>query len=213
MFSWNPHQENVIVLGMQGSGKTTLVRRILSSIQRVPRWIWSPQLPTINYQGYGQPVDNINDLKKGAYIYNGEYGPRQFDFFCKKAMEQSNMIIVVDDVQEYVTKQRIPNNFSRLINSGRNRGIVGIYISPSPNLVNNTILQSAQHLFSFKFTLESQIEWVSKSYFGNDAWLLLPPHLRKKAPIIQHDGVLPDHSYLYRKHTDQENTLVLGGQQ
>ena len=197
---------------MQGSGKTTKAKDVLNIIPNIPRWIWSPQQPLRNYAGYGAPVAEINKLTRGAYIFTGSFSADNFDAFCERAMLFSNLLLVVDDVHEVVTKQKIPKNFSRLINSGRNRGIAGIYITPSPNLVNNVILQSSQHIFAYKFNLESQIKWVADNYFGVDAWILIPKHLRKKTPLVSDLEVLPKHSFLYRKDIDVENTLVLGSE-
>ena len=209
-FIYDPHQENISILGMQGSGKTTKAKDVLDQIPNIPRWIWSPQKALQNYGGYGQPITEITELKRGAYIFTGSFSPENFDKFCDRAMMFSNLVIVVDDVHEFVTKQKIPKPFSRLINSGRNRGVVGIYITPSPNLVNNVILQSSQHIFAFKFNLETQITWMANNYFGVDAWVLLPEHLRQKKPLVSELAVLPKHSFLYRKDTDVANTLILG---
>lgn len=212
-FRYNPFQENVAVLGMQGSGKTSLARRLLDGMPRIHRWIWSPQRPLDHYGAYGEPVNDIGELERGAYVYTGEFGERAFDQFCHAAMRQHNMVLVIDDVHEYVKKQQIPENFARLINSGRNRGICSIFITPSPNIVHNNVLQSCKHIFTFPCGLESQIKWLATQYYGPDAYVLLPSHLRRIQPSIglQYD-TLPPHSFLYRCYSDTTNTLMVPGQ-
>ena len=209
-FIYDPYQENISILGMQGSGKTTKAKHILATIPRVMRWIWSPQKAVEHYGAFGAPVSDFKDLIPGAYVWNGSYSKSAFDSFCSKAMTYQNLLIVVDDVHEYVSKQKIPGPFGTLINSGRNKGICGIYLSPSPNLVNNVVLQSSQHIFAFRFNLEAQIEWMQRNYFGDDAWLLLPHHLRRKKPVIADVEMIPKYAHLYRKHTDMENSYVSG---
>ena len=51
---------------------------------------------------------------------------------------------------------------------------------------------------------------MANNYFGVDAWVLLPEHLRQKKPLVSELAVLPKHSFLYRKDTDVANTLILG---
>lgn len=209
---YDPYNENIGIMGMQGSGKTTLAKDILDGLPRMPRIIWSPQRPLDLYGGYGEPIDDLKKLRRGAYLYVGEYGPRQFDQLCDKMMTLSNMMCVIDDVHEYVKKQQIPENFARLINSGRNRGICSIFLTPSPNLVHNNLLQSCQHVFCFSMRLESQILWLARNFFGPDAYCLLRRPLRRITPTVGNEyDVLPPHSYLYSKHTDTTATLYVHG--
>lgn len=209
---YDPFNENIGILGMQGTGKTTTAKELLDGMPNVPRWIFSPQRPMDHYGSYGVPIGELNKLRgDAACLWTGDFGAATFDKFCKEAMKWGNMVIVWDDIHEFVRKQKIPEPFSQLINSGRNRGISNIFITPSPSIVHNVVLQSCKHIFAFKMGLESQIKWLATQYFGPDAYVLLPRHLRTMEPTIGNEwDVLPDHSYLYRKHTDTVNTLVLG---
>lgn len=208
---YDPYQENVGILGMQGSGKTTLAKEILSAMPRVKRFIWSPQRPMDHYGEYGAPVRDLSKIPRaGAHVFTGEFTAQNFDRVCIWAMRQTNTVMVFDDIHEYVKKQKIPEPFSRMINSGRNRGVCSIFLTPSPNLVHNTVLQSCKHIFAFKMGIEAQIKWLATNYYGKDAYVLLPRPLRRETPTIGNEwDSLPDHSYLYRKHTDTVNTLYI----
>lgn len=215
-FRWRTHQENVAILGMQGTGKTSLARKILRTVPQVPRVIWSPQLPMEHYGAFGRPTSNVADIVRNpgaAWVWVGEFGPREFDAICTALMEHAhNVIFVIDDIHERVTKHKVPAPFARLINSGRNRGICCIFITPSPNIVHNNVLQSSHHVFAFAFPLETQIEWLSKNYFGRDAYVLIPRQLRRKEPTLGADyDVLPPHSYLYKHHASSEAQLHVEG--
>lgn len=215
-FSWRVHQENIAILGLQGSGKTSLARRILRSIPQVPRVIWSPQMPVQNYGAFGEPVYDAVTISRNpnaAWVWAGEFGPREFSEICRLMMSyMTNVVFVVDDVHERVSKQKIPEQFARLINSGRNRGITSIWITPAPNIVHNVILQSAHHMFAFPFNTEKNIEAIARNYFGDDAYALLPVHLRRRKPSIGANlERLPPHSYIYRHHSDIGTQLYLGG--
>ena len=43
-FNWTVFQQNIAILGMQGSGKTTWAKKILDSVPNSPRLIVSPQI-------------------------------------------------------------------------------------------------------------------------------------------------------------------------
>ena len=211
------YQQNTVILGMQGSGKTTEIKKILDRIPHVPRLIISPQKPLENYAGYGEPITKISEIENNtAMIWNGDFSKSTIELVDKMMMARiADMLIIKDDVHEFCEKQKMPPQFSKLILSGRNRGIFGLYASPFPQKVHNDIL-SAPHIISFKMALRSQIDWLEENAFGNDAELLLPSSLRNERKEILLDcdlPVLPKHSYIYRFDEDDENQLYLGTEQ
>lgn len=209
-FNYSPFYENISILGQQGEGKTKKGRDILNVIPNIPRWIWSPQRPTENFQGYGTYVNKIEDLQHGAYVWTGDFGTKTFLKFISKAFyEMKNLVVLVDDVHEQCTKQSIPPDFEHFILSGRNRGLSGIYLSPFPNRVHNSILGSSQHMFAFRFDLQSQIEWMRANFFGDEAWFLVSKEKRRLFNGENDLTKLPKHSFMYRKNTDEFNQIYL----
>ncbi len=213
-FRWSPYKEDIGIFGKKGEGKTSRARVILDTIPNLPRWIWSPQRPLENFQGYGTPVTSLDELKHGAYIWNGTYNKENFLKFCERAFfHMRNIVLVFDDVHEYVSKQFIPPEFETLILSGRNRGISSIFISPMPAKVHNSILAQCSHIFAYNFNLQAQIEWLRDNYFGNEAWLLLAKDLRNKYYTDPNSpDLLPKYSYLYRKDTDTKTQIIMPNQ-
>lgn len=201
MIDWNVHDENITILGMQGSGKTTLARRLLDSVPSVPRLIISPQNPRKHYGQYGHPVGRMEDIRQdGFYLWTAPLNQRIFDRITRRAMQLKNMLLVIDDAHEFATKQKMPPDWATLINSGRNRGITSIFISPAPNVLNNIIMQSSHHLVSFRFALESQIEHSRKNFFGDSGYLLMNPAARPRR--YRKWPALGPHDYLYRNIAD-----------
>lgn len=208
-FDWDVHQENLVFLGMQGSGKTTKAGEILAQIPRTHRIIVSP-INRKSWRPFGDPVEKISDLGPGAWLWDGPNDVHTFEKICTVIMDRiPNCVLVVDDLQEYVSKQKIPPAFNSLIQSGRNRGICSMWISPSPNLISNYVLQSAQHIFAFKLNLYSQIEWMERNFFGPDAQILIPPERRTKRPTIADLAVFPKYAFLYRSYKMDHNELSL----
>lgn len=213
-FPYTLYQENILILGMQGSGKTTLARDLLGSevFYSAPRVIWSPQRPTVNFGGYGEPCADMSEISdKGAYLWVGDFGTPTFERLCRHLMTKCyNMVLIVDDAHEQVSKHRINPEFGRLVNSGRNRGLCSIFISPYPNLLTNQLLQACRHRFCFRLDLETQVDWVSKNIYGKDAWLLTPRDMRKFEPTQHADlDTLPEHSFLYRFDGHSSTQVVL----
>jgi len=201
-------------LEKKGEGKTSRARVVLDTVPNLPRWIWSPQRPMENFSGYGTPVTSIDELGHGAFIWNGVYNKEMFLKFCDRAFHyMKNLILVFDDVHEYVSKQFIPPEFETLILSGRNRGLSSIFISPMPAKVHNSILAQCSHIFAYNFNLQTQIEWLRDNFFGNEAWLLLPKDLRNKYYTdVNSIDILPKYSYLYRKDTDTKTQIMIPNQ-
>jgi len=209
-FQWSPFYENIGILGQQGEGKTTQAREILLEVPNIPRFVWSPQRPKDHFNGYGDFVNNIEEIQKFT-VWTGDFGKKTFLKICDKIFKtMTDIVFVVDDVHEQCTKQMIAPEFEHLILSGRNRGISGIYISPYPNRIHNSILGSCQHLFSFRFDLQAQVEWMAQNFFGNDAWILLAKDKRRRGCFDSDADVdlLPRHSILYRKNTQTETQLM-----
>lgn len=204
-FELELYQQNIGILGMQGCGKTHFARKILDMMPTVPRLIVSPQKPTVNFSGYGYEINKISEIEnKRALIWNGDFTMETFKQICNRiSNECHDMLFVVDDCHEYCTKQQIPSEWERVIQSKRNDGIFGLYLSPSPNGIHNTILQSLKHIFAFRFQSYSQVEWLAKNYFHNDAWMLLEKKLRKQEPSKYSEiEYLAKGSYIYKGWTD-----------
>lgn len=208
---WRVDQENITILGMQGSGKTTIARHLLDSIPAQPRLIISPQTPVRHYGPYGNLVNDIRDVQNGgAYLWMGNTDVDTLERIFAHVMRFKNFLIVIDDVHEFCSKQKIGPNFATYINSGRNRGLSSIWISPNPTLVSNILLSSSTHLFSFRFVLESHIEYSRKNFFGSSGYLLLNQRTRPYA--YQRYPQLDKHDYLYRSVNEDYIELHRGDQ-
>lgn len=191
-------QENVMIMGMQGSGKTTLARRLLNAYDGA-RVIVAPQNPQGLYGDYAVPINSVKEITtRGAYLYVGELNEQVLEKICERMMDIGNMLLVIDDVHEFCKKQKIGTQFARLINSGRNQGISSIFISPAPNQVHNVILQSSRHFFAFRLQLANGIKWLKENCMGEDASILTPGVRRNKQLENMPDtDNLPKHHCLY----------------
>ena len=211
-FNWKPFEEDIFITGKKGEGKTTRCKRILDLIKpTLPYWIWSPQRPVENYGQYGHVVREINQMQYGQYVYAGnDWSDEAFTQFLRRAMNQRNLVLVLDDLHERVTKRQIVKELRNLVLSGRNRGISSIYITTTPRSVPNEILGNVSHVFAYPFVMQVDVEWLEKNLLGNDAWILISKDKRKYFQDTDID-VLPSRSYVYRNQSDYESQIVVSG--
>lgn len=199
------YQENIGILGMQGTGKTHFARKLLDRYPKVPRLIISPQKPVEHFGEYGYQINKVSEIDNDrAMLWVGDFGMETFKQICNRiSNEIEDMLFVVDDCHEYCTKQQIIPEWERVLQSKRNDGIFGLYMSPMPNRVNNTILQSLKHIFAFRMQSYTQVEWMEKNYFHANAWILLEKELRKmEPPQYSEIEYLAKGSYIYKGWTD-----------
>ena len=204
-------QDDIFLCGMKGSGKTTRVKKILDLIRgKYPYWIYSPQRPIENYGDYGKIVKTIEQLDYSQCVYAGETNPEVLAKICKRAFEKfGNIVLVLDDLHESVHKHSVEVELSRLVQSGRNRGISCIYIATNPAVIPNWILGNVSVAFGYRVQLESHCRWLGENYFGEEAWLLVQKD-RRKSHFNKPDDfdVLPKYSYIMR-HSDEAQTTVI----
>ena len=201
MLSWDftAFNEDCILIGMKGSGKTFLANEILHGLKNIPvivfdfNWGFHDSRAVVVHNL--QEVFKIFDEHKGHVIFQ-PYDKSQavFESFCAQIFARSNLVTIIDETHQYISKQKIVKPYNDLILSGRPRGISVISISSRPANLSNNALTNARHIFAFKLNLESDILFL-QSWLGDQAWELLPKEQRKKN---QDAPELPEHSFYYR---------------
>ena len=207
-FNYSPFDEDIVIVGGKGRGKTTRLKWVLTQIQNLPYWIWDYQW-LLN--GFGEIVHTVDELKYGQFILQPyDKGYSNFIKYCNKcyygAMKgiYKNLIFGVDELHQYVTKQKSCPELYSIVMSARNQGISGIYLSTRPASLPNWILTNADHCFAYGLNAETDIVWL-KGYIGEKAWLLVPPDKRK---FLKDAEALPKHSCVYRNQTELESHIL-----
>jgi hypothetical protein len=205
-FQYNVYQEDVVIIGKKREGKTDRAKKILESIQDVPYWIWD--FGNV-FTGYGHVVHSIDDLQYGQYVVQErDKSETRFRQFCQKIIdgamngELTNLVIVIDEIHQYVRKQSILQELYNIVMSLRNFGICGIYISTRPQAIPNWILENVTHVFAYRLELSGSIIWL-RDYLGMEAWLLLPKDKRKFLFSEKYKD-LPQHSFIYRNQNESK---------
>ena len=103
-------------------------------------------------------------------------------------------MLIEDEIHNWLSKQKVLQEFNQVILSGRPRGISVISISSRPASCPNHILSNVKHVFAFKLNLESDVKFL-EGYLGNDVWILMPPDKRAR---LKDEPALEEHTFFYR---------------
>ena len=198
-FDFTCFNEDCVIIGMKGGGKTYLANEFLRSLKNIPvivfdfNWGFHDSRAVVVHNL--QEVFKIFDEMRGHVIFQ-PYDKSQavFESFCSQIFARSNLVALIDESHQYVSKQKICKPYNDLILSGRPRGISVISISSRPANLPNNALTNARHIFAFRLNLQSDVEFL-QSWLGDQAWELLPKEQRKKN---QDAPELEQFSFYYR---------------
>jgi len=200
-FNFTAYNEDIVIVGMKGSGKSYLANQLLRGFSGLNVIVYD-----FNSQFHDSRAVVLHNIEEVFKLYDSTQGVKHIIFqpfnkdeqtftrYCDEIFKRSNIIAMIDETHIYVSKMRILKSYNNLILSGRPRGISVISISSRPANLPNNALTNARHLFAFKLNLESDIIFL-ESWLGSQAWELLPQAQRKKN---QQAPELPEHSFYYR---------------
>jgi hypothetical protein len=194
---YRPYEEDMLIAGKGGSGKTHLVMKGLMKAARYNCWVWDYrwQYDRLRYEGFAITHD-LPSLPYGRAVYQ----PRDksvdaFDAFCAKAERWDNLVIVVEEAHRYAGKYKIrSDSFAAIVNAGRPHGVTWICITRRPQQLHNDILADADHVFVFEHDLPGDIKYL-QTWVGAEVQMLLPPEQRT---AFRDRPKLPEHSFVYK---------------
>jgi len=199
-FNFIAYDEKIVIVGASGSGKTYLANQIMKGLNGITVWVFDP-----NYQFHSSRAMVFNDLSEMLKVYDsakrGHYilqphdsSEHTFRRFFAEAFKRGNIVIIADEIHNWLSKQKVLKEFNQVILSGRPRGISVISISSRPASCPNHILSNVKHVFAFKLNLESDVKFL-EGYLGNDVWILMPPDKRAR---LKDEPALEKYTFFYR---------------
>lgn len=196
-FRYSPFEDDVLLMGRGGTGKTHLLRKaILPSLKNVAWWLYDTRH---QYGDVAEATHTIADLPYGQAVYQPyEASDTDFEAFCAKANTWSNLVVAVEEAHLFVGKYKIRSkSFEHIIKAGRPKGVTWIVITRRPQMLHNDILSDAEHIFCFELELPSDLLYVQK-WIGEEVQLFLPPD-RRMVEALRSQPVLPEHSFVYKR--------------
>jgi DNA helicase HerA-like ATPase len=189
------------ILGMTGSGKSTLTREIIREYDRVlildSMGEYDDIPNAIVREGANDCVNALLSLKdKPRWILDclTLHDQEAFDILAV-AFEIPNILIVIEEASLYCDPHTLPDEIARLIRYGRKRGIHIIFIARRPSEINRELTAQSKLIVTFRQTEPIDIQYL-KARMGAEAESV--PHLKDWKVAVAGDRSLAPLAVLAR---------------
>ena len=220
IMNWDIFDEYNVVTGATGTGKTRIaIDEIIPKLQGVPLWILDPKK---RFSDCGIIVNDIEKLNKDfQYVLQPkDNSEAMFRKFCAKLNNQFNIHAIFDEIHLWLSKQNRIKEHYDLVMSKRNDGVTTTSISTDTKAIPNYILKNVTHVFSLRYNLRDDVDWLF-DYIGEKAEFLLTPDKREPVdtgfkfddgrPITFKDlPILAPYSYVYRDLRKLDASIMRG---
>lgn len=203
-FNYHVFDDDILIVGTKGEGKTTIAQNIVNSLPHgvtVIVWDFSDRFGNMGHLITEDWKQILGLLGTIIIIQATDKTKANWLRFCKFIFDNvKNVLVVNDEIHQYLTKQSIEDEHYELVMSGRNKGICSISISTGTTAIPNYVVKNCNHVFAMIHHLPSDVEWLAK-WVGPECWQLLPQDKRRqqnKAKAYWDIENLPKHSYIYR---------------
>lgn len=161
------------IIGKRGEGKSVYGRKV---IDQVPRgFIFDTMREHSNFGGViTDPSILLTVLSRAKWskiVYQPQYKPEEPEFnkICKVLFEYNNdFVFMVEEIGDYCNPHYIPKELSRIVRTGRHKGIGFIGVSQRARGFHSDIFSQGHWIVSFKQDHPKDIEFL-RSYFGEKA--------------------------------------------
>lgn len=210
-----------VVTGATGTGKSTLVaEEIVPMYEGLPLLILDVKR---RFSECGKVITNLDEFNPNLQTV---YQPKtmsleMFGEFCRKAQNMADIHLIIDEIHLWLSKQSLFRPHYDLIMTKRNDGVSHTTISTNTKAIPNYLLSNITHIFSLRYNLRNDIDWLSE-YIGDKAEFLLTPDLRRAIDtgILNDDGSrnitfrdmpqLADYGFVYRNKVNLSGAILRG---
>ncbi len=167
--TYDPYDNNVLIVGSAGSGKTFFVNNFIVKRSLIASNV-SFVIYDYNWRGYSDlPIPKSHKYEANAqYVYQPiNKKISAFIEFCKHYNNQLNLVMIVEEVQEYGGTNFMPEVFEDRIRTGRNEGKTTISITQRPQEIHKAIVSNAEFIYVFRLGWIHDVKLVA-SWIGCD---------------------------------------------
>lgn len=138
----------IVVAGMRGSGKTNLVKVLISPLT-IPHTIYDP-------------LDQYGNVSKHRIVPQPDT-VATFEATCRRIWERGNYLLIVEECEVYLREKHELTPYAKLcILRGRNRGIGMWLVTRRIADLHKTPVSQADHLFLYRMFLPNDIDYISQ---------------------------------------------------
>jgi hypothetical protein len=176
-----------LVLGSSGTGKSTFVTTYLLRSQFSCRFLFDPlgewsqrlKLPLAL-----SVLDLQTQMLSGWVCYDpsemwGGSTQDGFEFFCdfvrlSAGRFEGRKVLVVDEIQDYLTTQSMPNSLALIVQAGRKWHLESVFTSQRLNQLNGALLNQATETVVFSLGSDNDLRRLEHQNFVADELAALP---------------------------------------
>lgn len=158
--------------GFGDSGKSMLVKYGLIPLFLKGKLVVAIYDYNHNYDRLGIQV--TNDIRivakflmqRQSIVYQAPINTLEgFELFCKLCARIKNVVVVMEEFQEFVKSNSMADGISAVIRTGRNSHLSYVVVTQRPQEVPKAALNNAKHRFYFKQDLDSTSDrkWLTEA--------------------------------------------------
>lgn len=166
--------DKICIIGRSGCGKSFLGRQIATAFPR--KIIFDPldeyetnekSLVATNFESFSNHLLYLHNTKAQNFTLIVKIDTDElnfidkFDFYMRLIYELGNMMIVIEEVQDFCTPYYIGRYFRKSMTSGRHRDLSFIFTTQRPSFLNKNILSQSTHVFVGNLIDKNDVTTVS----------------------------------------------------
>lgn len=188
----------ILIVGKRRSGKTYWLKHYLMRLATTrtryvlydTNWEYQPQRNGIQTTNLTQIINHFNAGQLEIIYKPTEKTVEKFDLFCKVCFQLNNIVVVIEEIEQYANAYNVPRYFKKIIDIGRHKGLGLICTSRRALRLPSDLPFNADHIIIFRQHRPQDLDYMAQ-WVGNGIYKL---------------PKLPEFWYMY--YNDREATLT-----
>lgn len=148
--------DKIALIGRSGCGKSYLGEMIHKIYPRVVIFDSLNEYPKTDtdiytwedFASFIRGADELTRFKRIVRFHIDEKNSLEyFEMYMRALYELGDVMVVIEETQDYCSANKIGHYFKKTLTSGRHRGLSFIFTTQRPALINKTVLAQCTHVF------------------------------------------------------------------
>jgi len=154
-----------IIFGKTGTGKSTLAKKIVKDYDRVIILDVMSEYPGVIVTNFEDFIYYIKDKEKFTVCCRFE-NDLDFEYLFRAVFEISNLLLVLEEAEMYISPYEKRTEFLKLVNYGRHRDISILGIARRVSELSRTFRSQVNRIYTFKQTDINDLKYLNDLGFN-----------------------------------------------